>query len=304
MSSKVEKAPYVALATPFRPDGKVNFSTVEKLVNYYVNIGIKGLLVGGTTGLGELLSLQELKELTEVVTSLSRGRLTVMVVASRGSMEETREAILHLNNTGCHSIVLKTPQSYAIDEKHLIMYFKSFLSSFPDIAFTLYYVGDYYPSLAATVELTRECKNVVAVKHSGNDFSAVSEMAAAGLEVPVFVGYEVFALPCILLGASGMVSGIGAALPELIISAFRATQVGNRRLVSEYHRLILYVCSVLYREAVYGNIYRLLELRGFEMGTPRLPVPKRTGDDSELLELLDELSKRLTRLSGIQHNQY
>ncbi|MDK2952244.1 MAG: hypothetical protein PWQ77_1909 [Kosmotogales bacterium] len=292
-----EKGTYVAFATPFKTNGEINFKTVEKLVEYYISCGIKGLFLGGTTGLGQLLSVEELKELSEVVVSISKKRIKTLILASRLTIEETKSTVIKLWKTGCDSITLRCPQDYVTNETCLAAYYEEILKDFPEIKFSFYYLKNSL-SAETTMQLIKKFPNICAIKHSSEDFSTISRMIIPDMPVPVFIGYEVLALPAIKLGASGMVSGLGAALPKLVVSAFEATEK-DEKTINKYHNLLVHSCDVLYKDATYGNIYRVLEIKGFDMGVPRLPVPERKKDNTELFELINMLEKNLGE--EIQH---
>src|SRR5688500_5454068 len=81
----------VAIVTPMRPDGAVDYSAWSRLVDFHVQNGTSGIVVGGTTGESVTLSLDELQELTKRSSAQVAGRIPVIAGAGTSSTAESVE---------------------------------------------------------------------------------------------------------------------------------------------------------------------------------------------------------------------
>jgi len=68
-----------ALVTPFDEAGRVNAYALERLVEFQIRAGVHGLCPCGTTGEVALLSLEERKQVAEIVVRVAQGRVPVLV---------------------------------------------------------------------------------------------------------------------------------------------------------------------------------------------------------------------------------
>ena len=72
------KGVFSALLTPYTADGKINGGSVKKIVDMNLSKGINGFYVGGSTGEGMLLTVEERKELFKYAAQSNAGRGTMI----------------------------------------------------------------------------------------------------------------------------------------------------------------------------------------------------------------------------------
>lgn len=79
-----------AIKTPFNEKGDIDFDTYDKLVEKQIQAGVDGIVVGGTTGEGHLLTWEE--HLILIAHSVHKHGKDLIIVGNTGS-NNTREAI-------------------------------------------------------------------------------------------------------------------------------------------------------------------------------------------------------------------
>src|SRR6266480_272073 len=79
----------VAIITPMRPDGAVDFEAWARLLEFHLGNGTNGIVVGGTTGESATLRDAELRELTQRACAQLRGRIAVIAGAGTSSTAGT-----------------------------------------------------------------------------------------------------------------------------------------------------------------------------------------------------------------------
>src|SRR5215470_5868332 len=99
----------VAIATPMRPDGAVDFGAWERLIELHLGSGTSGIVVGGTTGESPTLSDSELFELTKRASAQARKRLHIIAGAGTSSTAGTVERSRRLSELPIDGLLVVTP---------------------------------------------------------------------------------------------------------------------------------------------------------------------------------------------------
>jgi len=99
----------VAIVTPMRPDGRVDFEAWAQLVDFHLENGTGGLVVGGTTGESATMLDGELRELTERACAQVRGRMPIIVGAGTSSTASTVERVRWISELPIDGLLVVTP---------------------------------------------------------------------------------------------------------------------------------------------------------------------------------------------------
>src|SRR3984885_2012737 len=99
----------VAIVTPMRPDGAVDFDAWGRLIDFHAHAGTSGIVVGGTTGESATLSDAELGELTQRACALARGRMAVIAGAGPSSTAATVARVRWLSGLPVDALLVVTP---------------------------------------------------------------------------------------------------------------------------------------------------------------------------------------------------
>ena len=75
----------VPLITPFNNENQIDYSSLSRVIEFLVTKGVNALMVGGTTGEGMLLRLEERKQLLDTVIRQVAGK--ALVIAHTGCIE-------------------------------------------------------------------------------------------------------------------------------------------------------------------------------------------------------------------------
>ena len=93
------KGMYVALVTPFR-DGQVDYTTLDKLVDFHLQAGTDGLVPCGTTGESPTLSHDEHDKVIERVIQQAAGKIPVVAGTGSNSTAEAIRLTRHAEKAG------------------------------------------------------------------------------------------------------------------------------------------------------------------------------------------------------------
>ncbi len=162
----------VAIVTPFRKDGSVDFKSLEKLVNFLISKGVDYLVVLGTTGETPVLSKDEKQAIINQVIEVNNKRVPIIQGLGGNNTLEIINSLQNCNFEGVNALLSVTPYYNKPGQEGLYQHYKAVAQASP-LPVILYNVpGRTGTNLAAetTLRLAKEFgKQFIAVKEaSGN----------------------------------------------------------------------------------------------------------------------------------------
>ncbi len=265
-----------AMATPLRPDGRVDSTAVQALVNWLISKEVAGIFAGGTTGEGILLPLTERQQLHQAAVAAADGRVPVLVHAGANNTSDTLALAQHAGAIGADGIVVITPTFYSMPDDALAAYFQAIADVIPDVPLFLYdiphmAVNGVSPRLLAL--LAETVPNLAGVKCSRPDAQHVRQLIDAAPDLAVYAGNERIALGLLALGANGLISGLATAMPEPFVALTAAVQSSNWPAAQGIQRQINRLLDALPAAQRLGAIKTILNSRGLAVGQPLPPRP-------------------------------
>jgi dihydrodipicolinate synthase/N-acetylneuraminate lyase len=269
---------------------EIDAAVLEAHVERLVQEGAHGLVPGGSTGEFTTLTLDERKQLTELVVKAAGGR--VPVVAGTGALS-TRDAIdlaVHAAQTGASALMVVPPFYDAVE-----------LTTFKELLREIYAAAQlpimFYNIPSATgLSLTpaeiaslAEVEGVRYLKDTSGDAVALTELLQLhGNKITTFNGWDTLTFYGIAAGAKGSVWGATNVIPELSRQLWDALAVaGDLVRGRELWARIYPICRLLEQYNYAAAVKTGMELRGFAPGPVRKPFALLEGDArAELARLL------------------
>jgi dihydrodipicolinate synthase/N-acetylneuraminate lyase len=212
-----------AAVTPLRADGvELDDEAFSPYVDYLAAGGLDGLLALGTTGEGILLSVDERRRAARLFIGAAAARLQVAVHCGAQTTADTVALAADAAEQGADAVAVIGPPYYALDEEALVRHFAAAAEACRPLPFYLYEFRartGYSIPLSAIERLRELAPNLAGLKVSNAPFDRVEPYLIDGLDV--FIGAESLVLAGLERGATGAVSGLGAAFPELVVSLVR-----------------------------------------------------------------------------------
>lgn len=235
----------VAIATPMRPDGAVDFSAWERLIELHLGNGTSGIVVGGTTGESATLSDSELFELTKRAAAHAHKRLHIIAGAGTSSTAATVERARRLAELPVDGLLVVTPAYNRPTQEGLYQHFAA-VAGATRVPVVLYNVPTRtgVDMLPATVERLSQLPGIVAVKEAVPDPERVRELVAkCPKEFAILSGDDASARRSILMGMKGLISVTANVAPravaDMVAAAMRGDAVEAERLdqpIAALHR--------------------------------------------------------------------
>jgi 4-hydroxy-tetrahydrodipicolinate synthase len=276
------------MVTPFAADGSIDLPAVRKLVDFLIGRGVNALMVGGTTGEGMLLTLDERKELLEAVIEAVGGRCPVIAHTGSIGTGETVCLTRHAAGVGATAAAVVTPYFFGLDDEALFAHYVSVAAAAPELPVFVYTIpvnarNDISPDLLQRIR--KASANVVGMKCSNPNVLLMQQyMDVAGDGFTFIGGVDGLMLPVLLLGGKGQVSGNSNAFPEPFRSLYDAFIAGDLERAQAQQRSINRIRDLL-KDGRYPAYYKAaLTIRGVPAGHVRPPMRELTKDEWKQLE--------------------
>jgi 4-hydroxy-tetrahydrodipicolinate synthase len=263
------------MVTPFRPDGAVDLELAARLAEHLVNHGSDGLVLCGTTGESPTLSWAEEHQLFAAVRDALGGRAPLLAGSGSNCTAEAVEATRQAAALGADGALVVVPYYNKPPQDGLEAHFRAVALAAPELPLMLYNIpGRTGTSLEpATVARLLDLPNVVSFKAASGSTDEVSALrAACGDRLAIYSGDDALTLPMLAVGAVGVVSVASHLVGERISAMVRAFVAGDLATALHLHEQLMPLCKALFCTTNPIPVKAALELSGWPVGAPRLPL--------------------------------
>ena len=276
---------YTALVTPFK-NGKIDYSTLEALIENQITKGIDGFVPCGTTGESPTLTEKEHGEIIAFAVKAVRKRVPVIAGTGSNSTAEAIQLTRHAKEVGADAVLLVCPYYNKPSQRGLMAHFTA-IADAVDIPQILYNIpGRSVINIApeTTAELSRH-RNIVGVKEaSGNLEQMIKIKTLCGPDFDLISGDDTITLPVLSIGGIGVISVISNLIPQetsrIVHSYLEGKTDESREIFMKYFELTKSVMSV---DSNPVGIKTVLALRGQVGEEFRLPLVPASSDVKENL---------------------
>ena len=217
MATNIFKGLGIALVTPFKTDGSIDYVALKRLIEYQTDNGADFLCILGTTSESPCLDQEERAEIKRFVVEVNQGRLPVLMGCGGNNTRAVVKELQSFDLRGVDGILSVCPYYNKPSQEGLYRHFKMIADNCP-LPVVLYNVpGRTGINLKSetTVRLANDCRNIVAVKEAGGSLEQVDEIIKnKPAHFDVLSGDDALTFPMIASGAAGVISVIGNALPR------------------------------------------------------------------------------------------
>ncbi len=264
-----------ALVTPFDAAGEVDLDLAARLADHLMRQGSDGLVICGTTGESPTLSWQEQKNLFRAVQGAVGGRGPLLAGTGSNCTAEAVEASREAAALGADGVLVVVPYYNKPPQEGLAAHFRAVADAAPELPLMLYNIpGRTGCSLAAeTTAQLLDRANIVAYKAASGSTEEVSQLRLlCGDRLALYSGDDALTLPMLAVGAVGVVSVASHLAGSEISAMVRAFFDGDLAGALRLHERLLPLCRALFCTTNPIPVKAALELAGWPVGAPRLPL--------------------------------
>lgn len=284
------KGVFPAFYACYDENGEISPEGVKALTRYFIEKGVKGVYVNGSSGECIYQSVADKKTVLENVMQEAKGKLTVIAHVACNNTKDSRELAAHAENLGVDAIASIPPIYFHLPAYAIAQYWNDISAAAPDTDFVIYNI----PQLAGvslTMDLFAEMRKnprVIGVKNSSMPVQDIQMFkAAAGDDCIIFNGPDEQFISGRVIGAEGAIGGTYGAMPELYLKLDEYVKAGKmeeaRCLQYAVNEIIFKMCSC------YGNMYAAIKAilrinEKLELGGVREPLPSLISSDMPIVE--------------------
>lgn len=269
----------VALATPFKADGSIDFYRLENLAKSQIEGGADFICVLGTTAETPCLTQDEKLAIVQTVKDVNAGRLPLLLGAGGNCTTEVIDGLRQTDLQGIDGILVVCPYYNKPSQEGLFQHFAEVAKASP-VPVVLYNVPSRTGvnlEAATTLRIARECENVVAIKEASGRIGQIEELlkdAPEGFEV--LSGDDAITFELLTLGAKGVISVLGNAYPKAFGEMVHQTMEGDYTSALKLHRKFSQAYKLLSVDGNPSGIKSLLAVQGKAENVLRLPLVPAT----------------------------
>ena len=282
----------VAIVTPMKENGEVNYEQLEKLIDFQIDNGTDSIIICGTTGESSTLTEEEHSEC--IRTAIVRTNKRIPVIAGTGSNCTATAIYLsqEAEKLGADAVLVVSPYYNKATQQGLYEHFKMIADSIkiPVILYNIPGRTGVNIQPKTIVRLCKDVENIVGVKDATGDLSQTAHLLAlADGCVDVYSGNDDQIVPMLALGGKGVLSVLSNVAPrqthEICAKYFEGDVEGSRKMQLEAIPLI----DALFCEVNPIPVKKAMNLLGNKGGTVRRPLTEMEPEHAKVLE--EEMKK-------------
>lgn len=265
----------VALVTPFKGDGSVDYEALARLVDTQLAGGTDFLCVLGTTAETPTLTAEEQRLVCRTIMERNAGRLPILLGVGGNCTQAIVDRLSNDAMEGVDAILSVVPYYNKPTQAGMYAHFAAIAES-TDLPIILYNVPgrtgvNMLPE--TTLRLAADFKNIVGIKEASGNLEQIEQIISnrpAGFKV--FSGDDGITLPLIRRGADGVISVIGNAFAPEFAQLVHDAMRGDYAEAEAMDERLRQMYELLFLDGNPAGVKAVLHLRGMMENRLRLPL--------------------------------
>jgi len=265
----------VAIVTPFQADGQVDYSALKNLINYLIDGGVQYLVSLGTTGETVTLNQQEKKKIWAFTAEIVAGRINLIAGIGGNNTLEVVQQVKEFDTNGYDAILSASPAYNKPTQEGIYQHYKAIAqaSTLPVILYNVPSRTGSNVSAETTVRLANDFSNIIGTKEASGNFDQINQiMRDKPEDFLVISGDDPVTLPMMALGAVGVISVIGNALPVQLSEMVQLCLEGDYKSAQKTHSQLIDFTRLMFVEGSPAGVKTALKHLDICGDTLRLPL--------------------------------
>src|SRR5688572_8276239 len=267
----------IAIVTPFHADGKIDWDSYKKLIEFWIKGKVEYLVVLGTTGESATVHGNEKQEVFSFVAKEAGGKIPLVAGIGGNDTREVADGFKKFDLAGYDAILSVSPYYNKPNQEGIFQHYKA-LNAVAPLPIIMYNVPSRTgQSVAADTQLriAHELKNIFATKEASGDFNLISQIIKNKPEdFMVISGDDPITLQMIAAGADGLISVVANAYPLEYSNMVRLCLKGDFNAAQPLHYKYIDIIASMFAEGSPSGVKAYLSEMGLCKNAFRLPVWK------------------------------
>ena len=282
----------VAIVSPFKKSGALDFDAYEKVMNHIIQGGCEFIVVLGTTGESPTISKQEKKELIQFSVEKNAGRVPLVAGIGGNNTAEVIAAVQDTSFKGVDAILSVCPYYNRPQQEGIFRHFKAVSeeSPVPVILYTVPGRTGSNISALTTLRLARECNNIIGIKEASGSIDQIGQVLRnRPKDFLVLSGDDALTLSLLALGADGVISVVANVFPKEFSDMVRFGLKGDFAKARQIHFRLLNFINSLFADGSPAGVKAALEIKKLAGNFLRLPLVPVNNSTYKLIQQLIKL---------------
>lgn len=286
----------VAIITPFKSDRSVDHAALKTVIDHMINGGVEYIVSLGTTGESAALNDDEKRAVWDTTISHVNKRVPLVAGIGGNNTSEVLNDLKKFDSNGFDAVLSVCPYYNKPTQEGIYQHYKAIAeeSTLPIILYNVPGRTGVNMTAETTLRLAYDCKNVIAMKEASGNFDQFNKIIKDKPEDFLFIsGDDAIALPLISMGAVGVISVIGNALPGIFSTMVRMCLDGKFIEAQPLHHSLTEFISLCFVEGNPGGVksaMKMMEICEDYMRLPLFKISEQTENKiKDQLELLNML---------------
>ena len=271
----------VALVTPFKQDGSVDYKALARVVEYNISNGTDYLVISGTTGESVTITKDEKAAIVQTIIKTNAGRLPLVIGIGGNNTAAVIDELQSTDLSPFVAVLSVSPYYSKPTQEGLYQHFKAVAdaSSIPVILYNVPGRTSKNMEPETSLRLARDVNNIIAIKEAGNSpeqYKILIENKPT--DFLVISGDDDLVLDVVLQGGSGVISVIGQALVKDFSEMIHFGLKGNRDAAKTIEKKVMPLIGLIFEENNPAGIKAVLQQLGLCEDLVRLPLVAATDD--------------------------
>ncbi|HVZ00824.1 MAG TPA: dihydrodipicolinate synthase family protein [Dongiaceae bacterium] len=261
------------LTTPFDAQGELDEDAIAAQVRWMIEQGVHGLVVGGSTGEGYTLTVDELARIAQSTIEAAEGRVPVVASIIADSTREVTRRVRRLAPLPLAALQITPPHYIFEPEPEGLVEFYARAADESPFPLIIYNVIPWTPvSPALARRLVEEVPEIVAIKQSKTDLGLYAEMVRTLGADRVFAALDEMLRECYEAGAAGSIAAIGTAAPSASLALWEAVRSGSKNEAARLQADLGALWQTLVGPNMPARVKVAQQMQGIQTGHPRSPM--------------------------------
>ena len=290
-----------AMITSFNKDESINKEGIRKTVNYLISQKVNGLYVTGSTGEAFLMSLDERKQVIEIIVEEVNKRVPVIAHIGSIGTRLTIELGQHASKVGVDALSALPPFYYSFTNDEIFNYYND-ISNLSDLPIIIYNISHANLMDFDMLKRLAKIQNIKGVKYTAASHFNFSKIKnEIGGNFKIYSGMDEMALSGIMSGADGIIGSFYNLMPEMFVNIFEQVKKNNINQAKKIQEKVNIIILYALKKSGYPFIKMGLKWLNVDSGHVRRPFKNIVDSENEkiIIEELKILNKE-NDLSGIK----
>ena len=277
----------VALVTPFKENGEVNYEKLEEIVEEQIAGGTDAIIACGTTGEASTMTHEEHLEVIEYICRVTKKRIPVVAGTGSNCTETAVYLSAEAEKRGADGLLLVSPYYNKATQKGLMAHFTAVADAvkIPVILYNIPGRTGVTIKPETIAALCRDVDNIVGVKEASGNFSAIATlMSLSDGKVDLYSGNDDQIVPLLSLGGKGVISVLSNVAPRQTHDICASYFAGDVKTSAALQLKAIPLITELFSEVNPIPVKAAMNMMGKGVGPLRMPLTEMEPQNQEKLK--------------------